>query len=235
MAIGNAKSPQIPPPTPVHVTIPLPEVDDCDHGANIGNTSIDRTDATQLQQLQIHQQRHGLCGDSQTISYMPTESQQQQQPIVHDLQTAAIDLVNLSISGGGPTSGDGTDADSALQGRKQFGIPHSHSQPLGSAFDTNHHANSALNNAAPNNAPFHSSVSESALGGDFGSGMTREQETDSGVDPSQKTPNVYINGLPPHYPEDELFNLASEFGSIRSVRTFTRHVRDSESGYGFVL
>lgn len=52
---------------------------------------------------------------------------------------------------------------------------------------------------------------------------------------SNKTPNVYINGLPPHFPEDQLFALASPFGEIRSVRTFTRHVRDSESGYGFVL
>lgn len=50
-----------------------------------------------------------------------------------------------------------------------------------------------------------------------------------------KTPNVYINGLPPHFPEDQLFALASTFGEIKSVRTFTRHVRDSESGYGFVL
>lgn len=50
-----------------------------------------------------------------------------------------------------------------------------------------------------------------------------------------KTPNVYINGLAPHFPEDELFNLCSEFGPIKSVRTFTRHVKDSESGYGFVL
>lgn len=54
-------------------------------------------------------------------------------------------------------------------------------------------------------------------------------------DLGQKTPNVYINGLPPHFPEDQLFALASPFGEIRSVRTFTRHVRDSESGYGFVL
>ena len=44
---------------------------------------------------------------------------------------------------------------------------------------------------------------------------------------------IYINGLPP--PEDQLFALASPFGEIGSVRTFTRHVRDSESGYGFVL
>lgn len=50
-----------------------------------------------------------------------------------------------------------------------------------------------------------------------------------------KTPNVYINGLPPHFPEEQLHALASPFGEVKSVRTFTRHVRDSESGYGFVL
>ncbi|KAF9041505.1 hypothetical protein BJ165DRAFT_289946 [Panaeolus papilionaceus] len=52
---------------------------------------------------------------------------------------------------------------------------------------------------------------------------------------SGKTPNVYINGLPPHFPEDQLYALAAPYGEIRSVRTFTRHVRDCESGYGFVL
>ncbi|KAG6822926.1 hypothetical protein H0H93_004579, partial [Arthromyces matolae] len=57
---------------------------------------------------------------------------------------------------------------------------------------------------------------------------------DTKPDSSGKTPNVYINGLPPHFPEDQLYALASQFGSVRSVRTFTRHVRDSESGYGFV-
>ncbi|KAH8822142.1 hypothetical protein DL96DRAFT_1714496 [Flagelloscypha sp. PMI_526] len=50
-----------------------------------------------------------------------------------------------------------------------------------------------------------------------------------------KTPNVYINGLPPHYPEDQLFQLAAAYGGVRSVRTFTRHIGDRESGYGFVL
>jgi hypothetical protein len=55
------------------------------------------------------------------------------------------------------------------------------------------------------------------------------------VDDSHKTPNVYINGLPPHFPEDQLYALAAPFGEVKSVRTFTRHVRDSESGYGFVL
>ncbi|KAJ7624865.1 hypothetical protein FB45DRAFT_1086922 [Roridomyces roridus] len=52
---------------------------------------------------------------------------------------------------------------------------------------------------------------------------------------SEKTPNVYINGLPPNFPEDQLFALAAPFGTVRSVRTFTRHVGDTETGYGFVL
>lgn len=57
----------------------------------------------------------------------------------------------------------------------------------------------------------------------------------NGVGDAFKSPNVYINGLPPHYPEDHLFELCSGFGEIRSVRSFTRHVGEKESGYGFVL
>ncbi|KAJ7773950.1 hypothetical protein B0H16DRAFT_1408698 [Mycena metata] len=60
--------------------------------------------------------------------------------------------------------------------------------------------------------------------------------SDAGADQSQtKTPNVYINGLPPNFPEDQLFALAAPFGEVRSVRSFTRHVGDAETGYGFVL
>ncbi|KAJ3983792.1 hypothetical protein F5890DRAFT_1412978 [Lentinula detonsa] len=55
------------------------------------------------------------------------------------------------------------------------------------------------------------------------------------TDDQNKSPNVYINGLPPHFPEDQLFELAAPFGEIRSVRSFTRHVGEKESGYGFVL
>ncbi|KAF7349464.1 hypothetical protein MSAN_01736600 [Mycena sanguinolenta] len=51
----------------------------------------------------------------------------------------------------------------------------------------------------------------------------------------EKTPNVYINGLPPNFPEDQLFELAKPFGVVLSVRSFTRHVGDTETGYGFVL
>ena len=52
---------------------------------------------------------------------------------------------------------------------------------------------------------------------------------------SRKTPNVYINGLPPHFSEDHLFALTAPFGSVRSVRSFTRFVGERSSGYGFVL
>lgn len=43
---------------------------------------------------------------------------------------------------------------------------------------------------------------------------------------SQRAPNVYINGLPPHFSEQDLFALARPFGDIKSVRTFTRHVSE---------
>jgi len=95
-----------------------------------------------------------------------------------------------------------------------LGSTSSHPRPLLSV-DTSFDPNSLC---SPSHSGFPTSNSDSALG-----------------DMGQKTPNVYINGLPPHFPEDQLFALASPFGEIRSVRTFTRHVRDNESGYGFVL
>ncbi|KAJ7436804.1 hypothetical protein B0H11DRAFT_2294672 [Mycena galericulata] len=52
---------------------------------------------------------------------------------------------------------------------------------------------------------------------------------------SSQTPNVYINGLPPHFREDQLFVIAAPFGGVRSVRCFTRHTTRAASGYGFVL
>jgi hypothetical protein len=52
---------------------------------------------------------------------------------------------------------------------------------------------------------------------------------------SNKAPNIHINDVPPHFPEEQLYVLAAPYGSIRSVRTFTRHVKESESGYGIVL
>ena len=43
---------------------------------------------------------------------------------------------------------------------------------------------------------------------------------------SGRTPNVYINGLPPNFPEQDLFALARPFGNVKSVRSFTRHVSE---------
>ncbi|KAE9385871.1 hypothetical protein BT96DRAFT_949530 [Gymnopus androsaceus JB14] len=44
-----------------------------------------------------------------------------------------------------------------------------------------------------------------------------------------KSPNVYINCLPLHYPEDQLFELCSLFGEIQSMRSFTRYAGEKES------
>lgn len=52
---------------------------------------------------------------------------------------------------------------------------------------------------------------------------------------SPRTPNVYINGLPPHFPDESLYLMTREFGHVLSVRTFTRCVGEKMSGYGFVL
>jgi len=134
-----------------------------------------------------------------------------QQMHVHEHQTvmhgAPIDLSGLSLN-------------ASMHAPRQYqqhslGLPSSQSQPLlsvNTAFDSNSPCSPSPSSGIP------TSNSDSAL-----------------ASMGQKTPNVYINGLPPHFPEDQLFALASPFGEIRSVRTFTRHVRDSESGYGFVL
>ncbi|KAG7086837.1 hypothetical protein E1B28_002758 [Marasmius oreades] len=78
------------------------------------------------------------------------------------------------------------------------------------------------------NAPEHIPTSQATS--DIDAGLKSES-----MDLESKSPNVYINGLPPHFPEDQLFELAAPFGEIRSVRSFTRHVGEKESGYGFVL
>ncbi|KAL1941721.1 hypothetical protein VTO73DRAFT_6721 [Trametes versicolor] len=67
-----------------------------------------------------------------------------------------------------------------------------------------------------------------------------EQDDPKGAPPASPgsgphPPNVYINGLPPNFPEEDLLAMTSPFGSVLSVRTFTRHVSDKPSGYGFVL
>ncbi|GBE80348.1 hypothetical protein SCP_0300630 [Sparassis crispa] len=44
-----------------------------------------------------------------------------------------------------------------------------------------------------------------------------------------RIPNVYINGLPPNFPEDQLYAITREFGTVLSVRTFTRYGIDKLS------
>lgn len=55
---------------------------------------------------------------------------------------------------------------------------------------------------------------------------SRPASTPSTQSDSTIPPNVYINGLPPNYPEEQLYNMTKEFGPVLSVRTFTRHVSE---------
>ncbi|KAF8828069.1 hypothetical protein HHX47_DHR4000835 [Lentinula edodes] len=87
-------------------------------------------------------------------------------------------------------------------------------------------ANATLTFNVNHSAPAHIPSSDS----DHGTSRSYDA-----ADDQQKSPNVYINGLPSHFPEEQLFELAAPFGEIRSVRSFTRHVGEKESGYGFVL
>ncbi|CAG7851500.1 SubName: Full=Uncharacterized protein {ECO:0000313/EMBL:CCA70109.1} [Serendipita indica DSM 11827] len=50
-----------------------------------------------------------------------------------------------------------------------------------------------------------------------------------------KTTNVYINGLPLRWTDDDLYRLTRGFGAVKSVKMFTRHLEDKPSAYGFVL
>ena len=58
---------------------------------------------------------------------------------------------------------------------------------------------------------------------------TAEDELTTPGDADSRPPNVYINGLPPNFPEDELHAMARPFGPVVSVRTFNRHVSDKPS------
>jgi hypothetical protein len=49
------------------------------------------------------------------------------------------------------------------------------------------------------------------------------------------TTNVYINGLPLRWTDDDLYRLTRGFGAVKSVKMFTRHLEDKPSAYGFVL
>ncbi|KAF7289720.1 RRM domain-containing protein [Mycena indigotica] len=54
------------------------------------------------------------------------------------------------------------------------------------------------------------------------------------MDSDEQAPNVYINGLPPRFTEDQLLAIVANFGEVISVRTFTRG-GPVQTGYGFVL
>ncbi len=56
-----------------------------------------------------------------------------------------------------------------------------------------------------------------------------EADENDPMDPDSHPPNVYINGLPPNFPEEDLLAMTRPFGPVLSVRTFTRHVSDKPS------
>ena len=63
-----------------------------------------------------------------------------------------------------------------------------------------------------------------------GAQVDPERPTATKADPGEvRVPNVYINGLPPNFPEEQLYALTKDFGGVVSVRTFTRHVSDRPS------
>ena len=209
---GHVKSPQIPPPAPVHATIPLPELDQDQHNL------IERAPYLEHRQFQQkYQPMHGH-GHGKIL--------ERGYGVV---QGDTIDIAGLNIS-------------SAPQ-QQTLGIPLplSPNNPLSSPSDFEITSSSTTSSGFD----VSSSTSTAATTPALGSSVTGLCDSNAksvdvagvtlSLSDSNKTPNVYINGLPPHFPEDQLFALASPFGEIRSVRTFTRHVRDSESGYGFVL
>jgi len=150
-----------------------------------------------------------------------------------------IDLASLSVNGnrlGGGASLNLSTANAGTSHQGQMGMIVSGSQ---------HAVNTARESSktpyATLNGIFTSSASDPTFCGlaDGSESVGSSSENGTALSAScasvVRTPNVYINGLAPHFPEDELFNLCNEFGPIRSVRTFTRHAKDTESGYGFVL
>ena len=208
----RAKSPQIPPPAPVHATIPLPELDQDQPNLN--------ERAPYLEHRQFQQQYQPLHGHGHGNVLERGYGL---------VQGDTIDFAGLNISSAPQKQTPG------------IPLPLSPNNPLSSPSDFEITSSSTTSSGFD----VSSSTSTAATTPALGSAVTglcdsnaKSMDVTGGtlsLSDSNKTPNVYINGLPPHFPEDQLFALASPFGEIRSVRTFTRHVRDSESGYGFVL
>ena len=205
----HGKSPQNPPPAPVHTTIPLPEVDLDQHNLD------ERAPYVERRQFQ-HE-------------YQPMHRHEHQERGYGLVQGDTIEIAGLNISSAPQQQTPGIpppfSPNQPFSSPSDFGI--TPSSTTSSGFDVSSSTSTAATTPALGSAVSGLCVSSSNSVDDVGGTL-------SFLD-SAKTPNVYINGLPPHFPEDQLFALASPFGEIRSVRTFTRHVRDSESGYGFVL
>ena len=137
-----------------------------------------------------------------------------------------------------PTTPPCSTARSQSQSLPQLNAPVQQTNPLPCVPDSSSHPHnpSKANRHSENKQQFSKSPTHTALLSypESAPDSTGTSSASTSLE-ALKTSNVYINGLPPHFPEDQLFALAAPYGPIRSVRTFTRHVRDNESGYGFVL
>ncbi|KDQ60415.1 hypothetical protein JAAARDRAFT_67957 [Jaapia argillacea MUCL 33604] len=88
---------------------------------------------------------------------------------------------------------------------------------------------------APANANTSINSSNSTSASSVAHSVSSTSSSPATASSSLKTPNVYINGLPPNFPEEQLYHMTKDFGVVVSVRTFTRHVSERPTGYGFVL
>lgn len=159
----------------------------------------------------------------------------------------ALSTNNDTIPGNGPlalnagSTVSGFQVTAANAGGLQMGMSMSSSQFLTASISS-----TASSAAFPHpNTGLSTSASESGLNGfseeggtgvDFSSRNGNEKVDVTTTGPgAEQIPNVYINGLPARFPEAALFDLCCEYGPIKQLRTFTRHIGDTESGYGFVL
>lgn len=94
--------------------------------------------------------------------------------------------------------------------------------PTQEAFSLMHSSTGAPSSGSLSMAPSQSMGSVTTSNPDF------DETFASNLD-NEHTPNVYINGLPPNFPEDHLYAMTKDFGEVISVRTFTRHVSDKPS------
>lgn len=158
-------------------------------------------------QLQNLQQHQNTYQDQQLLL-----QQTYLQPSFDAQTTVHNDIIDLTVI-------SGAIGNDSARGQQQFGLPTSQSLPS-LTVDPPYNGNGFDNMTAGPASSIPASVS-----------------VDSGLSDANQDwlKNVYINGLPPHFGDDRLTALAAPYGKVKSVRTFTRRVRDSESGYGFVL